>query len=87
MGNFLRQGKWITNPTWEDFIFLTVGWGILLAYIVAVIISVGDKYRFLYVLLVLFFYVIIIISAYMHVKKHKSKNDKSHHESTEAIKK
>ena len=76
MGNWKQISNWLYKPTWEYFIYLTIGWAVVLGLFLFEIIYTFDNRSIwmtvLYVLILLLLYMLIFVSGYKHVRKYEN---------------
>lgn len=75
MGNWKQISNWLYKPTWEYFIYLTIGWAVVLGWFgFEIICTFDDSSTWMIVLCVvlLLFYVLMFVSGYKHVRKYEN---------------
>lgn len=70
--------KWLKRPTWFDFVLIVLLWFFFFASIVTLCVSNGVSWFYVAVLSLLFLliYILIVVSAYRHVKHFRKENIK-----------
>lgn len=67
MGNFMQQRRWLTKPSWFDFVLIILAWGILLGYFAFTV----EKWWSILIIAIL--YIAIVMGAYKHVKEYQDR--------------
>ena len=70
MGNFRQQMQWLTKPTWFDFALVVVVWTMILGSFAFLV----EKWWGFVILA--FVYVVVVYSAYRHVREYQDKQKK-----------
>lgn len=67
MGNFIQQRKWITKPSWFDFVLIILVWAVVLGSLAFI------AENWWWILIIAILYIVIVYSAYKHVKEYQDR--------------